>query len=269
MVCTANGGKYGLTYRWNAAGTDAVLLAAGEDETFTVTDENGASTQRTWSYPSRANCMECHTPASGQALGLRAHQIGMTVIPPGGDSVDQLAWFKAQQMFSSDASDQEIHATIQARAIDDESAPLEHRVRSYLDANCAHCHQPGATVSHFDARLQTPLKKQGLVNEAIKGQFHLPGGSYIKAGDPSLSAIHVRMAGTAPGVAMPPLGRHVVDEKAAGIIAGYIAGLNDGEFAEEPGLHARYLRLTAKTGYHTSIGIREFSALDRNHAAIP
>ena len=269
MVCTANGGKYGLTYRWNAAGTDAVLLAAGEDEIFTVTDENGASTQRTWSYPSRANCMECHTPASGQALGLRAHQIGMTVIPPGGDSVDQLAWFKAQQMFSSDASDQEIHATIQARAIDDESAPLEHRVRSYLDANCAHCHQPGATVSHFDARLQTPLKKQGLVNEAIKGQFHLPGGSYIKAGDPSLSAIHVRMAGTAPGVAMPPLGRHVVDEKAAGIIAGYIAGLNDGEFAEEPGLHARYLRLTAKTGYHTSIGIREFSALDRNHAAIP
>ncbi len=269
MVCTANGGKYGLTYRWNAAGTDAVLLAGGEEEAFTVTDESGTPHQRTWSYPSRANCMECHTTASGQALGLRTHQINLTLIPPGEDSINQLAWFRGKKMFASGPDDWAISSSIAARAIDDESAPLEHRVRSYLDSNCAHCHQPGATVTHFDARLTTPLKDQGLVNEAIKGQFHLPGGSYIKAGDPALSAIHVRMTGTGPGVAMPPLGRHVVDEKAAAIIAGYIAGLTDEEFAEEPAPSGRYVRLTARSGFGDSIGIGEFGILDENQVRMP
>lgn len=269
MVCTENEGKYGLTYRWNAAGTDATLISAGEDESFTVFDANGVPEERVWSYPSRANCLECHTNASGQSLGLRTRQLGFNITPPGEDLVNQLLWFRRNSMFASDPSDLSLLGAVQSRAIDDETAPLEHRVRSYLDSNCAHCHQPGGVVPHFDARLTTPLKNQGLVNRMIKGHFNLPGGSYLKAGDPSLSAIHVRAASSVPGIAMPPLGKHVVDAKAMALLAQYIGSLTAEEFATEPVPQARYVRLAGSTGTSRRMTVSDFRILDENGEAIP
>jgi hypothetical protein len=71
LVCTAGGGKYGVTYRWNSAGTDADLLTTGQIENFPVTLPNGITENRRWDYPSRADCMLCHTATAGQALGVR------------------------------------------------------------------------------------------------------------------------------------------------------------------------------------------------------
>ena len=268
MVCTGNEGKYGLTYRWNAEGTDAVLLEGGVEESFTVTDATGNLEQRTWSYPSRANCLECHTPVTGHSIGLRTHQLNLTVVPPGEDAINQLAWFKKLGLFYPAPTDVELNATIQARAIDDESAPLEHRVRSYLDSNCAHCHQPGGSVPHFDARLQTPLKDQSLVNGLIKGQYHLPGGSYIKPGNPALSAVHVRNASTAPGVAMPPLGRHLVDQQASALIAEYIQGLSAAEFENAPSPVARYVRIE-RSPERAAWSLAEVEILDSSGGPLP
>ncbi|HEY1120893.1 MAG TPA: PQQ-dependent sugar dehydrogenase, partial [Haloferula sp.] len=64
LICTAGGGKYGVTYKWNAAGTDAVLMSSGLDESYNVTLAGGGTETRTWSYPSRAQCLLCHNTAS-------------------------------------------------------------------------------------------------------------------------------------------------------------------------------------------------------------
>lgn len=232
MVCFSGYRKYGLTYRWNEQGTDATLISGGEQESFDVIDEDGATRRQLWSYPSRANCMECHTDSSGQSLGLRSHQISRLVAPPGGGPpVNQLALFNQENMFHYNVTEEYIQRTAPAKPINDETIPLEHRVRSYLDTNCAHCHQPGTGANFFDARLQTPLKAQGLVNTSLKGHFPLPGGSYLKPGNTALSATHVRAISSVPGIAMPPLGRHVVDEEAMAALTEYIEGLTDQEFA--------------------------------------
>ena len=226
IVCTTNGGKYGLSYRWNEAGTDAVLLKEGASESFSVVHEDGRKEERMWSYPSRTDCMQCHTNAAGQALGLRTHQINRGAMLAGSKrAVNQLAYFKQEAMFEPAPSDSEIWNALAARALDDEAAPLEHRIRSYLDANCAHCHQPGGIVPHFDARLQTPLREQGLVDTAIKGQYQLAGGRYLKPDNSVRSALHARMASETPGIAMPPLGRHSVDHKALSLLDNYIGSL--------------------------------------------
>lgn len=265
MVCTADGGKYGLTYKWNAAGTDATLLASGTDETFAVTHQDGTAESRTWSYPSRADCMQCHTAATGQSIGLRTHQINRTVIDPAtGKSTNQLTLFSNRQWFPSGLTESLRLNYLEARSLDDATAPLEHRVRSYLDANCAHCHQPGSTAPYFDARLQTPLRSQNLVNGLIEGQFNLgPDGRYIAPGIPSLSAVHVRASSTVPGVAMPPLGKHLPDQQALALLHSYISGLSAPEFVMEPVKKARYVRLTATSTYSgTAVSVGELSILD-------
>ena len=53
------------SYAWNAAGTDADLVAAdGREQTFVVRDPSLAGGKREidWSFAARAQCMVCHTP---------------------------------------------------------------------------------------------------------------------------------------------------------------------------------------------------------------
>ena len=68
-------GSYGLSYRWNEAQTDASLVGEeGADQTFTIT-ENGLARTQTWRFPSRAECLACHTPVGGHALSFNTRQL--------------------------------------------------------------------------------------------------------------------------------------------------------------------------------------------------
>ncbi|MEM7012681.1 MAG: PQQ-dependent sugar dehydrogenase, partial [Verrucomicrobiota bacterium] len=58
----------GYTYRWNDTQTDAELVAA---EGVTEPMDGGAP----WRFPSRAECMTCHTRAAGFVLGFRTAQL--------------------------------------------------------------------------------------------------------------------------------------------------------------------------------------------------
>ncbi len=62
----------GYTYVWNDAQTDATLLGAdGADQEFTITDSRapGGKRKQTWHFPSRAECMVCHSRAANFVLG--------------------------------------------------------------------------------------------------------------------------------------------------------------------------------------------------------
>lgn len=273
LVCTAGGGKYGFTYRWNPAGTDAELLASGAGEDFSVTLQNGSTTTRHWDYPSRADCMLCHTTAAGQALGVKTASLnGSFHYPSTGRSANQLATFNALGMFDRTLTTTELENFIEGRAISDETAPIEHRVRSYLDNNCAHCHRPGGTIDYFDARLGTPLNVQGLINGMLKGHFDLgTDGRYLKPGSTSLSALHLRMANVGNGAAMPPLAKNLVDQKAVDLLQEYLLSLNESEFQTTASPTARYVRITATSEVNAGpwTSIAEFSVLDGSGAAIP
>jgi glucose/arabinose dehydrogenase/mono/diheme cytochrome c family protein len=61
---------FGYTYLWNDAGTDAELLPAGGlDKKFVVKTPTG-DREQVWHYPSRAECMVCHSRAANYVLGL-------------------------------------------------------------------------------------------------------------------------------------------------------------------------------------------------------
>lgn len=263
IVCTPNGGKYGVTYKWNAAGTDATLLTTGLNEDFTITKAGGGTVTQRWSYPSRGECIQCHTAGAGQALGVRTAPLNMDILYSATNrTANQLLTFNSLGMFDRTLSATELENFIAARAIEDTTAPLEHRVRSYLDSNCSHCHQPDSSVPFFDARLETPLIAQGIINGNLEGHFSLPNGVYIKPGNTALSAIHLRSNNVGNGLAMPPIAKNVLDQSAVNLLTQYINGLNESQF-QTP--QARYVRLTALSSVNNSAwtSVAEFSILDQ------
>ena len=272
LICTAGGGKYGITYKWNAAGTDAERMQGGLEEAYTYNTGSGTE-QRTWTYPSRGDCMVCHNDVSGQALGVRtAHLNSKAFYPSTGRFANQLETFNALGMFDRTLTVTEIEDFVEARALEDTTAPLEHRVRSYLDTNCAHCHQPGAPGEGFDARLATSLVEQNLIN-VIPSRYEELGaaGRYIKPGNPSLSALYVRAGAVGDGNAMPPLAKNMAHAQGVAALQTYIQGLTEQEFQPTLGAgpQARYVRLKSLTGKRRYAAVAEFAILDANGERIP
>lgn len=68
----------GYSYLWNDQQTDAELVgSAGIDKKFTIRDEKapGGKREQTWHYPSRAECMVCHSRAANYVLGMTTLQM--------------------------------------------------------------------------------------------------------------------------------------------------------------------------------------------------
>ena len=62
---------YGYTYRVERRGTDATLVGReGLDQRVHDQARRPASGKQTWHYPSRAECMVCHSRAANFVLGL-------------------------------------------------------------------------------------------------------------------------------------------------------------------------------------------------------
>ncbi len=78
LLLKEQGEWIGYSYEWNREQTEATLVpAAGADRTFTVRDvfAAGGKRQQKWHYPSRAECMVCHSRAANYVLGLSTLQM--------------------------------------------------------------------------------------------------------------------------------------------------------------------------------------------------
>jgi hypothetical protein len=78
-LLTRQQGKWvGYSYCWNDEQTDAELVAAaGVDRVFEIRDAAapGGVRKQTWHYPSRTECMVCHSRAANFVLGLTELQM--------------------------------------------------------------------------------------------------------------------------------------------------------------------------------------------------
>ncbi len=241
LVKTATG-IYGATYRWNDAQTDAELVPdAGADATFTIT-ENGTTRPQTWHFPGRAECLTCHTDAGGLALSFNTRQLNRPHAFPGGTANQVTALALAGYLGVTTSAIPPDPATLPALAsADDPSASLEIRARSYLDANCSACHQPGGpALGTLDARARTPLSLAGLVYGPLLDSAGDPSHRVIVPGDPARSQLLARIS--TPGTRrMPPLATSERDLTGEALLTQWIAAL------ATPRAPARLVNLATRT----------------------
>jgi hypothetical protein len=111
-------------------------------------------------------------------------------------------------------------------ALTNTSASFEERARSYLDANCAQCHQPGGTGITFDARYDTLLQNQHITNYPAGYSLGFDNARIIASKDVWRSMIWQRMNTTSNTIKMPPLARNLIDTNAVDVMAGWINSLD-------------------------------------------
>ena len=223
LIRDTNGTVYGASYKWRADHSDADLVTAGTNEDLLIKTAAGTRVQR-WFYPGRQDCLTCHTPVSGGVLGVKTRQLNGNFKYPDGVTDNQLRAWNHIGLFDTTLDERDIPHFARLAAVTDTSAALEWRVRSYLDANCSQCHRPGGVEAFFDARVDTPLEKQNLINGPVENTLGISGAKIIVPHDTGKSILfhRISLAGT---LQMPPLAKNVIDRNAVSLIAKWIDSL--------------------------------------------
>ena len=212
-------GVYGVTYKWNTAQTDATLVDDdGLDETLIIRDGATMRTQ-VWHYPGRSECATCHTPVGGHALGFQTHQLNR-LRDDGGTMVNQILWLSQAGYFSAPVNS--TNSLLAYTHPTNSAATLDHRVRSYLGANCSYCHRPGGTGrGHWDARLETPWAQAGIINGVLINDLGNPARRVVRPGVLAESMIHTRVSQLG-SLHMPPLATSQLDAAGIGLLDDWI-----------------------------------------------
>lgn len=221
FIVKTDEGIYGITYHWNETDTEAFLVPPeGTNETYTITRSDNTTYQQTWSYPSRSECMQCHTKAGGYALSFNTRQLNRDYTF-GNVTDNQIAQLAQAGYFSNTVEN--ITSLPRIFPIDDESQSLHARVRSYFDVNCSHCHRPeSATPSAWNGLMADPFVNAEIYNGTIGFDNGNSNACFAVPGEPGNSVVLDRMAGTVPFQRMPPIGSNRRDLIAEQVITDWI-----------------------------------------------
>ena len=223
IVRDNTGGVYGVTYKWRSDNSDADLLATNLTEAIAIKTATGVRTQM-WYYPSRQDCLTCHTPNAGYILGVKTRQLNRDLTYSSGVTDNELHTWSHLGLFDTNLDVVDLKTLPKLARMDDPTRSLEDRARSYLDANCAQCHRPHGTVAYFDARYDTPLAKQGLIDGTVLIDQRIDNSRVIAPNDIWRSILYMR-ASSLEALKMPPVARNTVDEAGMKLLRQWIESL--------------------------------------------
>ncbi len=222
LIHTTRGWE-GFTYRWNDNGTEAALLSGRETAFFDITEAGGGTRQQQYDFPSRTDCLSCHTQAAGFVLGVKTPQLNGD-FDYSGVVDNQLRSWNNVSLFDRDIGDAAQYTAYPA--VDDTTAAVAERARAYLEVNCSQCHQPGGTApTNLDLRASVAdgaMNAIGITPSA--GDLGAAGANIITAGDRNASVLWLRMQAL-DGNRMPPLSTHLVDEVGSDVVGAWIDSL--------------------------------------------
>ncbi len=237
-------GWHPLPYIWDAEQHDAVLSPAGEVRALSFVDSDGTPRVANYLIPQRNQCENCHARRADAfaapaivAIGLKARHLNRSYDYGGSIGLkNQLALLSELGMLTGLPALESVPAAYDFRPIEAAGVAalsptdVEPASRSYLDINCAHCHEPNAVQGDTS---------QLFLNHGNADLFHLgvckrPGSAGegnggltfdIVPGDPEHSILYFRTHTDQVGAMMPLLGRSLTHQRGAELLAAWIAAM--------------------------------------------
>jgi uncharacterized repeat protein (TIGR03806 family) len=227
LLTRQQGEWVGYSYLWNDEQTDAELVGrSGRDIEFAIRDAaaEGGARRQLWHYPSRAECMVCHSRAANFVLGLTEHQMNRDH-DYGGFRMNQLELLERLGMFDKELPERPADLD---RLVDpsDPAADLGLRARSYLHANCSICHvEAGGGNSAMDLEINAEADEVRVIDaRPVHTTFGIEDARIVAPGRPDRSVLLYRMERRGHGQ-MPPLASSLVDSRAVSLLRAWIEQL--------------------------------------------
>lgn len=226
-------------YVWNDEQTEATFSLTGGSTPISWKDEHNVIKSTNYSIPPEDRCIVCHkfeTPVPGAPklvtnipIGIKPQNLNFNYTYPDGTTKNQLVkWIEAGYLENNFNLPTAEHSTVD---YNDTSKSLSQRARSYVDANCAHCHQNNR---HCDYRPMRFAYLETLNNDANMGvcvntsdmQDFPPALLKIVApGNINRSMMYYRLNTTNVSYMMPLHGRTVIHEEGVELIRDWINSL--------------------------------------------
>jgi uncharacterized repeat protein (TIGR03806 family) len=218
-----------FTYLWNDAQTEATLARTGAVDALTLVDAQGGREDFNYVVPDEGQCVTCHVADMLthriQPIGPHARHLNRDY-DYGNGRQNQLQHLAAVGYLVGLPGLADVPRDANWR---DPSASLDARARSWLDINCAYCHNPNgeAAVTGMSLGYDTPENHRLGLCKSPEAAGPATGGRLfdIVPGKPDESILMYRLASTRPGVVMPEIGRSTVDREGMALIRAWILSL--------------------------------------------
>ncbi len=225
LLIKNNTGWIPLSYIWNDEQTNASLKYTGHTFNVSWISKEGEEKFVRYRAPNVNQCKSCHEINEKiQPIGPKGRNMNINFNYKNGLK-NQIDFWQERNLLKTIPKILEENPAIW----NDINYKISDRARSYLDANCAHCHQKGASANNSGFYLNLDE-----TNNSILGFYKSPvaagrgsgGLKYIiHPGKPNESILLFRMKSIDPGVMMPELSRNLKHEEAIPLISEWISQL--------------------------------------------
>ena len=209
-----------IVYVYDADMREARLQAYGSRVPVSFIDTTGADVSFTYRVPNTVQCGNCHGgTGETELLGVRTDQLNR-LHPYDGAMTNQLDHFVSLGWLATRP------AGAALPDYNDAALPLNERARSYLDANCSHCHREHGAAEQSGLWLgyaQPEGVRIGLCKPPVAAGRGTGGRTVaIAPGSADDSIMVFRMESTEAGVKMPELPTVLAHTEGAALIRQWI-----------------------------------------------
>lgn len=214
-------------YIWNDEQTEAYFDLDGS---FVEVDfaYNGEAQNVFYRVPSESECLTCHKSGdTAIPIGPKPQNLNFIINFSDGPKNQMDKWESFGYLSAGRPAT--ISSTID---YNDTSKPLNERFRSYVDINCAHCHNATGHCNYLPILLNYSAtadpEKLGVCvvpNIDISGFVGFPISHIVKPGDPTSSNMYQRIKSLQENIRMPMMGRNLVHKEGAALTEQWINSL--------------------------------------------
>ncbi len=212
-------------YIWNEDQTEATFNLQGLNVPISWIDDIGNPRTIDYRIPAESECFTCHKlDDTSLPIGPKPQNLNKDFTYVNGTMNQLQKWIEVGYLTNTLPTD--IVTVVDWK---DATQPLEQRVRSYIDINCAHCHQEGSHCSYRPLRFaysETLLPENLGICVAPQEFISEQLTHIISRGNINRSVMFFRMNSVEQQYRMPLMGRTIVHDEAVALITEYIQSLS-------------------------------------------